>query len=285
MSTTTHYHLLSQEEGQVILPLCPMPQVRSCRYLISLDYDGTLKPEEAEVDAAFFELMLSLREHGVIWGINTGRSLQKLAAELAALPYQPDFVCTCERYVYLAGADGRLSPAAEHNAACHRANMELRHRICPGWHAALEPLRSDAWQLAADDPLSIEALNSAVLDELMPHLEPFAGAEVAIQRAGRFMRLSDANYSKGSALRYVQQVLQLPEKHLCLMGDGHNDIDAFRLFPQAFRAAPRTAHPDVICWLQKNNGYISPEMGVCEALHRWAESAHLPLHRGKKNRP
>lgn len=276
--SATHYPLSAPEEGCVLLPHRPTPPAEGCRYLLSLDYDGTLKPEGAEVDAAFFDLVLQLRAHGVLWGINTGRSLHKLAAELEHLPYQPDFVCTCERYVYPAGADGRLRAAAEHNAACHRANIELRRRLSPGWQAALEPLRSEAWQFAPDDPLSIEALDSATMDSLMPHLAPFASERVAIQRAGRFMRLSDARYSKGSALRYVQQLYGVQEEHLCLMGDGHNDIDAFRLFPRAFRAAPHTAHPDVILWLQNNNGYISPESGVIDALRRWAECQQIPLH-------
>lgn len=277
MSDHPHYRLESREEGSVELPLRPLPACGRCRWLISLDYDGTLKYDDHEPEAAFFELMQRLRSQGVYWGINTGRSLQKLAAELEKMPYTPDFVCTCERYAYPAADDGRLRPADEHNRSCHLANMELRRSILPAWQAALAPLQHPGWQFAADDPLSIEAIDSPTLDALMPHLIPFANEQVAIQRAGRFMRLSAAEYSKGSALHHVQQCLGVAEDHICMLGDGHNDIDAFRLFPQAFRGAPSTAHDDVIAWLQANGGYISGSAGVCEALLNWAQNSGILL--------
>lgn len=277
------YTLSSPEEGEACLPLCPTPRPAGAaewRYLIALDYDGTLKPDREHAPApAFFEYILRLRAQGVCWGINTGRSLQKLAPELAQFPLQPDFVCTCERYVYTANPQGKLTPAARHNAHCHRANHRLRTSILPAWQQALSALRRACqeckWELAADDPLSIEAEDSATMDRLMPHLAPMAQGQVGIQRAGRFMRLCDARFSKGSALRYVQQQLEVPEPRLCIMGDGHNDLDAFRHFPKAFCAAPAKAHPDVIHWLREHGGYISPEPGVLDALKYWARQHRL----------
>lgn len=279
---TEAYTLLhSAEEGDAHLPshLRAEPYCGSCRWLVSLDYDGTLRREDEGVEAEFFPLMSALRPHGVRWGINTGRSLHKMAADLVHFPHLPDFLCTCERYVYLAEEDGRLAPAAAHNARCHRANMQLREALLPTWLPALDELRRAhpdcTWEVAADDPLSIEAVDSATMDTLMPHLLPFAREGVAIQRAGRFMRLSDARYSKGSALRCVRENWAVAEESLFLMGDGHNDIDAFRHFPAAFRAAPRTAHPDVLAWLREHGGYLSPSLGVVEALRHWAQVMQL----------
>lgn len=268
--------LESPEEGSIPLPCRAESCAGSCRWLISLDYDGTLRQEgEHSVQADFFELMHQWRPLGIRWGINTGRSLHKLSGELAHFPCMPDFICTCERYAYLADEHGLLHPATTHNARCYKANMELRAILSTAWQKELESLRRRLphcqWQLAVDDPLSIEAEDSATMDRLMPYLLPFAGESVAIQRAGRFMRLSDARYTKGSALRCVQQAWQVQESHLFLMGDGHNDIDAFRHFPLAWCAAPATAHQDVIDWLQTHGGYISPKVGVMDALRRWQQ--------------
>lgn len=278
--------ILTSPEENITIPLPPPgePLGVPCRWLVSLDYDGTLRPEEESgVDPAFFTLMQQLRRRGVRWGVNTGRSLAKLAGELAGFPFQPDFVCTCERYAYLANAEGCLRPAAEHNARCHAANHALKESILPAWQTALHRLRhlhpTCSWESAADDPLSIEAADSAALDVLMPHISAFARrwAAVAIQRAGRFMRLSHAGFTKGSALHCVQQALHVPQQRLFLMGDGHNDLDAFRHFPQAFCAAPATAHPVVLRWLHEHGGYISPGRGVLHALRFWG-ALHALLH-------
>lgn len=220
--------------------------------------------------------MQQWRQEGVRWGINTGRSLPYLLGELLlCCPVLPDFICTCERYAYMAGEDGRLYPAEGHNAECHRANMELRGRFQPLLHRALAELRrlhpDLRWELAAGDPLSIEASDAGMMDALMPHLQPLAGEipGVAIQRAGRYLRYSDARFSKGTALSYVLSTWKVPPGNLFLMGDGHNDMDAFRLFPDAFRAAPSTAHPEVVAWLRSHGGYVSPESGVLYALRYW----------------
>lgn len=284
MKTEGYELLYSQEEGCFYSPEPPRfaPPFRgACRYLISLDYDGTLRQDHEAVSPAFFELMAAWRPHGVRWGINTGRSLHKLAAELRGFPFLPDFICTCERYAYLADAEGMLRPAAEHNAHCHRANMQLRAELLPTWQTFLSNMRAAApalkWETAQDDPLSIEATDSATLDALMPAITSFARPcrHTAIQRAGRFMRLSDSRFTKGSALRCVQQSWQTPEHALFIMGDGHNDLDAFRLFPDAFCAAPANAHADVLKWLSRHGGYISPGSGVLEALLHWADLHHI----------
>ena len=98
------------EEGQK-LPGRALPFAGECRWLISLDYDETLRqtPPAEPVPAVFFELMRSWRSLGIRWGINTGRTLPYLCQELLpASPFLPDFICTCERFVYLAGEDGVL---------------------------------------------------------------------------------------------------------------------------------------------------------------------------------
>ena len=257
------------------------PILTAGKWLISLDFDGTLREESGPaVQAAFFELMAQFRPHGVLWGINTGRTLPYLLSELLPCsPFLPDFICTCERYIYLADTSGRLIPAAEHNAECKRINLVLRRRFRPALHARLEQIRREhphlAWQPAQEDPLSIEAKDSATMDALIPLICDLSSESCTIQRAGRYMRFADARFHKGTALAYVQQQLGIAEENLFIMGDGHNDIDAFRCFPAAFCAAPANAHPEVAAWLQQNGGHLSPANGVTEAINTWLHARVL----------
>ncbi len=249
-----------------------------CRWIVALDYDGTLRrPQGVPVPPSFFRLMMQLRSHGVRWGINTGRSMPYLLGELLPLlPYLPDFLCTCERYVHLADARGCLRAARLHNERCLADNLALRGRILPVVQAGMESLQRRhpewQWEYSADDPLSIEAVDDETMEQMLPELRRLAvelpGAD--IQRAGRYLRFSDSRHSKGSALNYLARIWKVPEDHLVIMGDGHNDLDAFRSFPAAFCAAPADAHPDVIRYLRGNGGYVSACAGVEDSLRHWA---------------
>lgn len=268
------------EEGQVI-PGRALPFSGECRWLISLDYDETLRTNDAQqpVPSEFFDLMRAWRPLGIRWGINTGRTLPYLCEELLpASPFLPDFICTCERYVYLAQVDGRLSPLREHNARCHEHNMQVRARVMPMLHERLSLMRSKLpelkWIIAAADPLSVEAADSATMDEIMSFLGDFIAAlpGVAAQRAGRYMRLADNRYCKGTALQTVAEQWNVPQARWAMVGDGHNDLHAFRLFPGAFCGAPANAHPEVIAWLRSHGGYVSATPGVMEILRIWQSS-------------
>lgn len=265
------------EEGQV-LPGNALPFAGDCRWLISLDYDETLRSHDPEqpVPAAFYKLMQEWRHLGIRWGINTGRTLPYLCQELLpGAPFLPDFICTCERYVYLAQADGRLHPLLEHNERCFRHNLLVRERISPLLHEQLDLLRSCKpglqWIIAPQDPLSVEASDSATMDAIMSFLSPFIlGLDgVAAQRAGRYMRLADARYCKGTALQAVARQWKVPSARWVMLGDGHNDLHAFRMFPDAFCAAPSTAHHDVLEWMHAHGGFVSSSPGVMEILHAW----------------
>lgn len=263
-------------EGEPVPGRVP-PMSAACRFLISCDYDGTLRQSEGTpvVAESFFELMLSWRDSGVRWGINTGRSLPYLLEDfLPDAPFLPDFICTCERYVYRDDGNGRLLPAVEHNAACREANEKLRGKFLAELRASVSErasvLNTLNWEWAASDPLSIEAADAQEMDLIIPHMRDIIAPypNVAIQRAGRYLRFSDARFHKGTALAYVAREWGVPPPHLILLGDGHNDLEAFRYFPGAYCAAPSSAHPEVLEALRRMGGYISSTPGVMEALLR-----------------
>lgn len=265
------------EEGQV-LPGHALPFIGDCRWLISLDYDETLRTHDPvqPVPVEFYDLMRAWRPLGVRWGINTGRTLPYLCEELLpGAPFLPDFICTCERYAYVAQTDGTLHPLSEHNARCFEHNMQVRSLVTPLLHERLRVLRCSCpalkWIIAPADPLSVEAEDSATMDDIMAYLQPFVDGldGVSAQRAGRYMRLADARYCKGTALQTVAYEWKVPPQNWVMLGDGHNDLHAFRMFPDAFCGAPSTAHPDVLAWMNAQGKYVSSTPGVVEILHAW----------------
>ncbi len=266
-------------EELCVPPGVAAPFIGECRYLISLDFDGTLLCERTRcIEPGFFELMQQWRSYGVRWGINTGRSLPYLMQDLSAQsPFLPDFICTCERYIYMADAVGRLLPDSVHNARCSAINAELRGRFAPQLQQAMQLLKKQhpkwQWVFAVDDPLSVEAADSSTMDALVPFIQQLVEKEptISIQRAGRYLRLADASFDKGSVLMQVAQHWGVPPAHICIIGDGHNDLHAFQTLQTAFCAAPCSAHPDVCAWLREHGGYVSPEQGVLQALRFWAD--------------
>ncbi len=266
----------SAEEGEVNLPPHGDPLPSPCSYLIALDYDGTLCcGDSRQPDPHFYACLRRLRSVGARWGINTGRTLPEMAEFLTAFEMQPDFLCTRERFVYTVGEDHAWHAASAHNASCQIAQQAMQRRLRSEWDTALQHLRlacpGAAWHTSPTDPLSIVARDSATMDRLIPLFAPLLQKhpEVGVQRASRFMRLSDARFNKGSVLQCVLQAWNIPPQHLFIMGDGHNDLDAFRAFPDAFCAVPEKAHPDVLSWARSHGGRIFP--GVPEALLAWAK--------------
>ncbi len=263
-----------------------LPLTIPCTHLISLDFDGTLWHGESRppIPDNFFELMRQWRGAGVRWGINTGRTMAYLLEDWEShAPFLPDFICTCERYVYLATPDSSLMGLQGHNAAAVSAAAVLQDSMRPLLHAELEKIAVShphlEWTIAPTDPLSVEAADGAVMDAMAALLQPLLRQhpEVAMQRAGRYMRLADVRFHKGSALAHVAEEWQVENNRILIIGDGHNDIDAFARFPGAFCAAPADAHPEVREWLQSNGGYVSPQSGVMQILNHWAEINRLTV--------
>lgn len=278
--------MVSEADAAAQLARLPNTEMATepCRWLISLDFDGTLwnELETPPLSPAFFELMQAWRAQGVRWGINTGRTLSYFLSDyLQHAPCMPDFICTCERFVYVADAQGRLQPLVGHNAAARDAAADLRRWMPPLLHAELERIRKEyphwQWVLAADDPLSVETADGETMDMLAEQLEELMEEHpmVSMQRAGRYMRLADARFNKGSALAHVLQEWELLPQYLLMAGDGHNDVDAFRRFPTAFCAAPAGAHAEVCAWLRRHGGHISPQTGVLELLQTWHQQVVL----------
>src|SRR5207302_1363588 len=98
--------------------------------LLSLDFDGTLVSHVSEpvLDERCMQLIRDLQGDGVLFAINTGRSVDLLESGLTdfEFPMRPDFILTTEREVFRPGGNGeKWEPFGDWNARCARDHAEL----------------------------------------------------------------------------------------------------------------------------------------------------------------
>lgn len=266
------------------LPVRALPMPGLPRYLFSFDFDDTLFTlgGPAEERRVFFSIMRGLRErYGLLWGINTGRDPVYLREGLMDMfqddpeAFGPDFTVTMERNVHLADAEGRLMPGIPWNDACAVAHDDLfrRHGAMLGELMSRLELRfsglelrrqaNDAFSLVVNDACGLDDVSGIIQDTVGPY------GEIVTQRAGPYLRFSHRDYNKGTALAFVASRMGVPAGHTAIFGDGHNDLDAMRHMPEAFRCCPSNAAEEVKAMVARGRGYISPEprtRGVLDAL-------------------
>lgn len=266
------------------LPVRSLPLPEQARYLFSFDFDDTLftMGGAAEERRVFFSIMRELRaRYGALWGINTGRDPVYLREGLMDLfhddpeAFAPDFTVTMERNVHLADAEGRLMPGLPWNDACAVAHDDLFSRYgglleelmahLEGRFSGLELRRqdNDAFSLVVNDACGLDDVSCVIRDRVGPY------EEIVTQRAGPYLRFSHRDYNKGTALAFVASRFGVPPVRAAIFGDGHNDLDAMRHLPEAFRCCPSNAAAEVKAMVACGHGYISPEprtRGVLDGL-------------------
>lgn len=278
------------------LPVKALPVPERASYLFSFDFDDTLFTlgGSGEDRCQFFRIMRRLRaSDGVLWGVNTGRDPVYLREGLVDMfdddpeAFAPDFTVTMERNVHLADAAGSLMPDVVWNDACAVAHDELfarhgnlledlmAHLECRFAGLELQRQQNDAFSLIVNDPCGLDAVSSVIHGTVSPY------QEIVTQRAGPYLRFSHKDYHKGTALAHVAGRLGIPERCIAIFGDGHNDLDAMRHLPEAFRSCPANAADEVKEMVASGTGYISPEFrtrGVLDGLlHGVLPHFHMEL--------
>lgn len=271
-------------EWMRFLPVRALPKPGRPRYLFSFDFDDTLFTlgGPAEERRVFFRIMRVLREgYAVLWGINTGRDPGYLREGLmdmcrdAPEAFAPDFTVTMERNVHLADAEGSLMPCAEWNDACAAAHDTLFTRYGGMLESLMNRLEhrfsglglrrqaNDAFSLVVNDACGLDEVSCVIRDTVGPY------EEIVTQRAGPYLRFSHRDYNKGTSLAFVASRFGIPFSRTAVFGDGHNDLDAMRRLPEAFRCCPSNAAEEVKEMVACGHGYISPEprtRGVLDGL-------------------
>lgn len=238
------------------------------KHLFSFDYDGTLRDSTntPPVSDDFFRNIRTKRDrYGIRWGINTGRDIDYLMEEYAAFaPYAPDFIITCERYIYTAQPEAQLVENTDANQCCRTAHEQIFEKYHHHIENLFTRIRAEfphcTWIRSASDPHAIEETSDGVFDRFMPLIENFLlnEPELSVQRADPYLRFCHRDFNKGSTLLQIANRFSVKPHRVFIIGDGHNDLDAFRAFPSALLACPKNAHADVSSYITAHGGYVSP---------------------------
>lgn len=255
--------------------------------LVSTDFDGTLV--EHGVPAPFSPLLLevfsALRERGVRWVINTGRTLSSLeeGLEAFALPIHPDYVITTERELFQPAANGHgWTDLGDWNRRCARAHDELFASVAPQLrevvrfvtretNAELRYGRRTHGRHLAEEPAGVVASHEAEMDRVVALLDGLRAQMplFSYQRNSIYLSFCHADYDKGTALAELGRQLNIGPENTFAVGDHQNDLPMLTGVHARHVACPANSIDAVKTAVRAVGGYVAREpysAGVIEAL-------------------
>lgn len=125
----------------------------------------------------------------------------------------------------------------------------LEHRFS---ELELRRQANDAFSLVVNDACGLDDVSCVIQDTVGPY------DEIVTQRAGPYLRFSHRDYNKGTSLAFVASRFGVPPVHAAIFGDGHNDLDAMRHLPEAFRCCPSNAAEEVKAMVACGHGIHQP---------------------------
>ena len=250
--------------------------------LLSIDFDGTLvsRVSQPVLDACCMELIRDLQKAGVLFAINTGRSVDLLESGLAdfSFPMRPDFILTSERHVFRPGANGEKWEAfGDWNARGDREHKELFQTAQPVLAEIVDFVNQKTKARLIYQSDGLEGL-IASSDEEMDRIADFIEnarenhPKLDYQRNTVYLRFCHADYHKGTALAELARLLEIPREEIFAAGDHHNDISMLDGAVAAMPSCPANAIDAVKTAVRNAGGYVAGKehgAGVHEALEHF----------------
>jgi hydroxymethylpyrimidine pyrophosphatase-like HAD family hydrolase len=257
----------------------PLAPPGNARILVSLDFDGTLHDPSSTppVPRGFFGIIKRLRvEKNVVWGINTGRSMDHMIEGFveSGFPFLPDWVVAREREILFSDADGRWHPHQPWNSRCESAI----HRLFTKAGRLLKQIRSEIeqhtgarWMFFEGEPAGIISRTEEEMEWIVRHITPMTSGEPLLswQRNSIYLRFGHRDYQKGSSLSEVAAIYQLAAADCFAMGDSHNDMEMLDPAHAAMTACPANAVDVIKAKIIANGGIVTTGIhgdGAIEAL-------------------
>jgi HAD superfamily hydrolase (TIGR01484 family) len=250
--------------------------------LISTDFDGTLVSHAGDpvFDRDCMTLIRELQRDGVIWAINTGRSVDLLEEGLEdfAFPLQPDFILTSERDVFRPSERG-WEPYGDWNARCAQAHAEL-YATASSVLAEVVDFVSHQTKARviyeADEPAGLIATSEEEMDRLTEFIDRVKANEPKFhyQRNTVYLRFCHADYHKGAALKELSRLTNIAHAAIFAAGDHHNDLSMLDGRYAAFPACPANAIAEVKEAVRRAGGCVAEKefgAGVHEALRHFLD--------------
>lgn len=262
--------------------MTPLPAPEKPGAVLSFDFDGTLHfaGEQPPVPRALFDTLRRLRtDHGAVWGINTGRSMDYMQEGIleSDFPFLPDWVVAREHEIHLADRNGRWQPLPEWN---RRAEAEI-HALFKHASKLLKEIRrlvsehtGAQWIEMPGEPAGIVAQSEEEIEWIVTRVTPLAAAEPQLswQRNSIYLRFGHRDYQKGSSLSRVAALHGLSAARCFAIGDSHNDLEMLDPARAAMTACPANAVPEIRDKVLANGGFVTRSAhgaGAIEALDHY----------------
>jgi len=203
--------------------------------LLSTDFDGTLVGWEDQgtrgCDALWDALGALRRDEGVLWAINTGRTLDFTLQGLDELdvPVRPDYLLTMERDIHRPDDAGRWVAFGGWNEACALAHARLFEEAADLLAEIVHSIERDgcATLIRQDNlPVGLVAADDDAMDRVLARIDAVRVRLPMLdyQRNRVWLRFSHAAYHKGSTLGELGRLLGLDRDQIFAVGDQHNDL-------------------------------------------------------------
>ncbi len=265
-----------QEPANFRIPMAAQPTAILC-----FDFDGTFVDEVPDWEAMqeLLEVISQLRQAGAAWVINTGRSLVTLqdGMVLHGIQAQPDFIIAREGEMYALDEHGRYDAPAELGTWNKRMERSTRRalrqhlRFFRHLRSWMRDHTNAQWISDEAEPAGIVASSNEEMDEICAWMLGQAGEwpELCWQRASIYLRFSPPGFDKGTALRELGRICEVPSSHIFAIGDGHNDLSMLKPEVAGCLACPINSIFPVITQVHEAKGYRAEEAstrGCIEAL-------------------
>ena len=259
--------------------------------LICTDFDGTIAEADGRpISPAFFRRLRAWRKLGpVYWVINTGRTHDNLAEELARreVPIWPDWAVAIEREIWLF-RNRRAVGWFEWNRKCELMHAQLFQSVQPVWKLVEDFVgRHTGAQLVEDagSPIGIIASSEEEADEISAYIEPLLEnwPMLVAVRNSIYFRFSHKFYHKGVCLEAIAHNLGLKPSQIMVAGDHLNDLPMMDRRYAHHLACPSNAVDEVKERITAQGGYIA-EGRVAEGIVE-AWNHLVPLPAGAKPSP
>jgi hypothetical protein len=228
------------------------------------------------------EQIEKMQERGVIWAINTGRSVDLLESGLADFdfPIHPDFILTSERDVFRPSSNGgKWEPYGDWNERVARDHAELFHSAESVLAEVVDFVSQKTKARLLYHTAGLEGLvaeSEEELDRVTKFIDQAREKQPKFhyQRNTVYLRFCHADYHKGAALAELSRLLEIPREQIFAAGDHHNDISMLDGHFAQYPACPANAIPEVKEAVRRAGGYVAAKeygAGVHEALIHFTE--------------
>jgi HAD superfamily hydrolase (TIGR01484 family) len=250
--------------------------------LLSIDFDGTLvsRVSEPVLNERCMKLIGKLQSEGILFSINTGRSVDLLESGLTdfEFPVRPDFILTTEREVFRPGSNGeKWEPFGDWNERCARDHAELFSSAQSILAEVVDFVtqKTKAQLLYHSEGLEgLRAENEQEMDRIVQFIESVRApaSKFNYQRNTIYLRFCHADYHKGAALAELARLIDIPRQSIFAAGDHHNDISMLNGEVAGMPACPANAIGEVKAAVRAAGGYVAKcehGAGVREAIEHF----------------